>query len=536
MKQYVVDENGVAPPHVKHASDHESGNLNSVQFSEIEREDRMTSEHFDVLIVGAGISGIGTAYYLQTCCPQKRYAILEGRKALGGTWDLFRYPGVRSDSDMYTLGYSFRPWQDSKAIANGTVILQYLRETAKQYGIDQQIRCEHQVRRVSWSSADALWTVEATRGPDQEPVQLSCNFLCMCTGYYDYTQGYTPEWPGIEHFSGRVVHPQHWPDDLDYAGKQIVVIGSGATAVTLVPALAEQAAHITMLQRSPTYVVARPSEDALARRLHRVLPGKFAYRLTRWKSILLGIYFYNFARRRPEATKRAIIRMAQKELGPDYDVGTHFTPRYNPWDQRLCLAPDGDLFKAITAGKVSVVTDEIETFTKQGIKLRSGQELAADIIITATGLAMKLMSGVQVIVDGSPVDLAKTLSYKGMMYSDIPNLASAFGYTNASWTLKSELIAQYVCRLLNHMDQHGYSHCTPRRPAGSIAETPVLTLTSGYVQRAIHTFPRQSSQKPWKMYQNYVRDLVSLRFNSLDDGTMEFTPRRAGVMQQAGVK
>ncbi len=495
----------------------------------------MTSEHFDVLIVGAGISGIGTAYYLQTRCPQKRYVILEGRKALGGTWDLFRYPGVRSDSDMYTLGYSFRPWQGSKAIADGVLILNYLRETAKAFGIDQQIRFEHQVQRISWSSTDARWTVEATRGPEQEPVELSCNFLCMCTGYYDYTQGYTPQWPGIERFAGRVVHPQHWPDALDYAGKQIVVIGSGATAVTLVPALAEQAAHITMLQRSPTYVVARPSEDGVAQRLQHVLPRKFAYRLTRWKSILFGMFFYHLARSRPEATKKAIIRMAQKELGPDYDVGTHFTPRYNPWDQRLCLAPDGDLFKAITAGKVSVVTDEIETFTEQGMKLRSGQELAADIIITATGLNMKLMSGMQVIVDGKPVDLAKTLSYKGMMYSDIPNLASTFGYTNASWTLKSELIAQYVCRLLNYMDQHGYSSCTPRRPAGSMSEAPAVSLTSGYVQRAIHTFPRQGARKPWKMYQNYLRDLVSLRFSSLNDGAMEFTPRTTPVKQPVGV-
>ena len=354
----------------------------------------------------------------------------------------------------------------------------------------------------------------------------------MCTGYYDYAEGYTPQWPGIERFTGRMVHPQHWPDDLEYAGKQVVVIGSGATAVTLVPAMAEQAAHITMLQRSPTYIVARPAEDAMARRLHKVLPGTLGYRLVRWKSILLGMYFYNLTRRRPEAAKQAIIRMAQKQLGPDYDVGAHFTPAYNPWDQRLCLVPDGDLFTAITSGKVSMVTDQIETFTEQGIRLRSGNELAADIIVTATGLTMKLMSGVQVVVDQVPVDLAKTLSYKGMMYSDIPNLASAFGYTNASWTLKSELIAQYVCRLLNYMDQHGYVQCTPRRLDGEVAEDPVLTLTSGYVQRAIHTFPRQGSHKPWKMHQNYVRDLVSFRFHTVDDGTMEFTPRTVSEKTQ----
>jgi monooxygenase len=499
-----------------------------------ERKDTMTSEHVDVLIVGAGLSGIGTAYYLQTRCPQKQYAILEGRKAIGGTWDLFRYPGVRSDSDMYTLGFSFRPWQDQKAIAEGPTILEYIRETAAAYGIDQKIRFDHQVKRVAWSSADALWTVEAVCGPDQQVVRFTCNFLCMCTGYYDYAEGYTPVWPGVEHFTGRVVHPQQWPDDLDYAGKQVVVIGSGATAVTLAPAMAEQAANVTILQRSPTYVVARPSEDAIARRLHKVLPDKIAHPLVRWKSILLGMYFYRLMRRRPEAAKQTIVRMAQKQLGPDYDVGTHFTPRYNPWDQRLCLAPDGDLFMAITSGKVSMVTDQIETFTKRGIRLRSGKELTADIIVTATGLNMKLMSGVQLVVDEVPVDLGKTVSYKGVMYSNVPNLASAFGYTNASWTLKSELIAQYICRLLNYMDQHGYAQCIPRQRDDVQAAAPLLPLTSGYVQRAIHAFPRQGAQKPWKVYQNYMRDLVSFRFNAVDDGTMEFTPRAERVLQQAG--
>jgi cation diffusion facilitator CzcD-associated flavoprotein CzcO len=354
----------------------------------------------------------------------------------------------------------------------------------------------------------------------------------MCTGYYDYAEGYTPQWTGIDQFTGRLVHPQHWPEDLDYTGKQVVVIGSGATAVTLVPAMAEHAAHIMLLQRSPTYIVARPSEDALAQRLHAFLPGNFPYRLARWKSILLGIYFYRLMRRRPEAAKQAIIRMAQKQLGPDYDVETHFTPVYNPWDQRLCLAPDGDLFTAITSGKVSMVTDQIEGFTEKGIRLRSGNELAADIIVTATGLTMKLMSGVQLVVDGVQVDLAKTLSYKGMMYSDIPNLASAFGYVNASWTLKSELIAQYICRLLHYMDRHGYTRCTPRRLDGTTAEDPVVTLSSGYVQRAIQSLPRQGTQKPWKTYQNYVRDLISFRFNAVDDGTMEFTSRGAGVIKQ----
>jgi len=485
----------------------------------------MTAEHVDIVIVGAGLSGINAAYHMQTRCSTKRYVILEARNAIGGTWDLFRYPGVRSDSDMYTLGYPFRPWRQAKAIAGGPAILQYIRATAEEYGIDRKIRFGHQVRRATWSSADATWTVEAERGPDKEIVRFTCNFLSMCSGYYDYAGGYTPEWPGVERFAGRIVHPQQWPDDLDYTGKQVVVIGSGATAVTLVPALAEHAAHVTMLQRSPTYIVAIPSEDALANWLHRHLPARLAHSMARWKSILLGMYFYTMARRRPAFTKQAIVGLVQKELGPEYDVDTHFTPRYNPWDQRLCLVPDGDLFAAIRSGTVSVATDHIATFTETGIRLRSGQELSADIIVTATGLTLKLMSGVQLVVDGAPVDLSQAMSYKGTMYSDIPNLASAFGYTNASWTLKCELTARYVCRLLNYMDRHGYVQCTPRREDGSVAEKPMLDLTSGYVQRAVDRLPRQGSRKPWKMYQNYARDLLSVRFSRVDDGTMEFMRR-----------
>jgi cation diffusion facilitator CzcD-associated flavoprotein CzcO len=493
----------------------------------------MTAEHVDVLIVGAGLSGICAAYYLQTRCPTKSYAILEGRSAIGGTWDLFRYPGVRSDSDMYTLCYTFRPWRETKAIADGPSILKYIRETAKEYGIDRKILFGHQVRHASWSSADATWMVEAERGPDKQIVHFTCNFLYMCSGYYNYASGYTPEWPGVERFAGRIVHPQKWPDDLDYTGKPIVVIGSGATAVTLVPALAEQAAHVTMLQRSPTYIVAMPSEDAIANWLHRHLPTKLAHSIARWKSILLNMYFYNLARRRPAYTKEAILQMVQKELGPEYDVNTHFAPRYNPWDQRLCLVPNADLFAAIKSGKVSVVTDHIVTFTETGIRLRSGQELTADIIVTATGLTLKLMSGMQLVVDGVPVELSHTMSYKGMMYNDIPNLASALGYINASWTLKCELTAEYVCRLLNYLDQHGYTQCTPRRRDASIAAAPVLDLASGYVQRAIDTLPRQGSRKPWKIYQNYVRDLLSVRFSRVNDGTMEFTRRGERVSQKA---
>ncbi|HKW23698.1 MAG TPA: NAD(P)/FAD-dependent oxidoreductase [Ktedonobacterales bacterium] len=481
-----------------------------------------SAEHVDVLIVGAGISGIAAAYYLQTRCPKKTYTILEGRDAIGGTWDLFRYPGVRSDSDMHTLGYSFRPWREEKAIAGGPSILQYIRETAAEYGIDQKIRFGHRVRCATWSSADATWTVEAETGPDGEIVRFTCNFLYMCSGYYDYAHGYRPDWPGVERFVGRIVHPQQWPDDLNYDGKRVVVIGSGATAVTLVPALAERAAHVTMLQRSPTYIVARPSEDAIANWLRGHLPASVAPGAARWKSVLFGMYFYNLARRKPVETKQAILKMTRAQLGPDYDIEKHFSPSYNPWDQRLCLVPDADLFTAIKSGKVSVVTDTIETFTETGIRLRSGEEFDADIIVTATGLSMKLMSGARLIVDGKPVDVSKTMSYKGMMYSDIPNFATAMGYTNASWTLKCELTSAYVCRLLNHMARHGYTHCTPRRRDPSITEEPLLTFTSGYIQRAMDSLPHQGSRRPWKLYQNYALDLLSLRFGRLEDGTMEF--------------
>jgi len=479
-------------------------------------------EHFNVLIVGAGLSGIGAGFHLQTECPGKSYVILEGRDAIGGTWDLFRYPGIRSDSDMYTLGYNFRPWREAKAIADGPSILQYVRDTARENGIDKKVRFHHRVMRAQWSSEEARWIVEAERSDTNEPLQFSCNFLFMCSGYYDYANGYLPEFPNADAFAGKLIHPQHWPDNLDYEGKRVVVIGSGATAVTLAPAMAEKAAHVTMLQRSPTYIVSRPSEDTLANSLRQKLPAMLAYQITRWKNVLLGMWFFRLARRKPEKVKAGIIGLIRKQLGPDYDVATHFTPRYNPWDQRLCLVPDGDLFREINAGRMSIVTDHIERFTQSGIKLKSGEELQADIIVTATGLQMKLFSGLEVSVDGTRIDLAKTMSYKGMMFSGVPNFAAAFGYTNASWTLKADLTCVYVCRLLRYMDRRGYRQCMPKRDP-SVAELPWLDFTSGYVQRALHQLPRQGAKKPWRLYQNYARDLMALRFGSVKDGAMQFS-------------
>ena len=451
---------------------------------------------------------------------------------MGGTWDLFRYPGIRSDSDMYTLGYRFRPWRDNKAMADGPAILSYIHETATEYKVDQQIRYQHRVRSSSWSSEDSRWTVEAETGPDTK-VRLTCNFLYLCTGYYDYANGYTPEWPGVARFRGKLVHPQKWPEDLDYTRKRVVVIGSGATAVTLVPAMAERAAHVTMLQRSPSYIVSRPAEDKVANILRRILPDRAAYMLARWKNVLAGSFFYNLARKRPRVFKWMVARGVRKELGENYDP-KNFSPPYNPWDQRLCLVPDADLFRAMRKGRVSVVTDHIETFTEKGLLLKSGQSLHADIIVTATGLVLKLFSGMQLVVDGEPVDLPKTLVYKGMMFSDIPNLAFAIGYTNASWTLKCDLAAGYVCRLLNHMDQHGYSVCTPRVNDPDIEEEPVIDFNSGYVLRALDTLPRQGSKTPWRLHQNYVRDLALMRYGPVEDGTMEFksAPVEAGVMSR----
>ncbi len=483
----------------------------------------MKQEHVDVLIVGAGLSGIGAAYHLQKNCPGKSFAILEGRESSGGTWDLFRYPGIRSDSDMFTLGYSFRPWKEAKAIADGPSILNYVRETARENGIDRKIRFGHRVTAAAWSSADARWTVEAVRLADQEVVRITCGFIFMCAGYYSYKGGYEPEFPGRARFTGRVVHPQKWTADIDYAGKRVVVIGSGATAVTLVPELARQAAHVTMLQRSPTYVVARPAVDRVADFLRNALPAKLAYAMVRWKNVLWGMFIYNRCKSKPERMKRFIVGMVRQQLGRDYDVAKHFTPRYNPWSQRMCLVPDGDLFEAIKAGRASVVTDSIETFTEKGVRLASGAELEADLIVTATGLQLEVLGGLAVSVDGQPVDFSKAMTYKGMMYAGVPNLASAFGYTNASWTLKADLTCEYVCRLLNHMEKTGTRQCTPRLNDPEVKPQPWVDFSSGYFQRSIDKLPKQGSKRPWKLYQNYALDIVTLKFGAVADVAMEFS-------------
>ncbi len=483
----------------------------------------MTIEHVDVLIVGAGLSGIGAGVHLREMCPDRSFAILEGRESIGGTWDLFRYPGIRSDSDMYTLGYAFKPWTSPKAIADGPAILRYIQETAREHDLTRHIRLSHRVKRASWSSQDARWTVEIERGPNREPVMMTCLFYFACSGYYNYDKGYTPDFPGIERFKGRVVHPQHWPSDLDYAGQRVVVIGSGATAVTLVPSMTPTAAHVTMLQRSPTYVMALPGSDKIANGLRRVLPGKVAYGITRWKNVLLGMFFFGMSKRRPEAVKKAIVGGVQRALGPDFDVGKHFTPSYKPWDQRVCIVPDGDLFRAIRKGRASVVTDHIESFTEHGIKLRSGQELPADLVVTATGLNLIAMGGVEMVVDGQPLVMSQRMSYKGMMLSSVPNMAYVVGYTNASWTLKGDLTCQYVCRLLNHMRRTGLKQCVPILSDPTVREENWIDFTSGYIQRSIDHFPKQGNKKPWKLHQNYARDILTLRWGNVADGTMTFS-------------
>ncbi|HEX8642264.1 MAG TPA: NAD(P)/FAD-dependent oxidoreductase [Allosphingosinicella sp.] len=468
-------------------------------------------EHHDVLLVGAGISGVDAAYHLQKRVPQKSFAIFEARDRIGGTWDLFRYPGVRSDSDMYTLGFPFRPWRGAKSIVEGGEIRDYVEATARAFGIDRRIRFNHRVAAASWSSGHALWTLDVET-PDGRR-RFSCRFLHMCSGYYDYAGGYRPGWPGEAEFEGRIVHPQHWPEALDHSGKRVVVIGSGATAVTLVPAMAKRAAKVTMVQRSPSYVVSRPSLDRLAPRL--------GARLTRAKNVALGLFFFNLARRKPERTRARLLELARKDLPEGFDLEKHFGPSYNPWEQRLCLIPDGDLFRAIREGKVEVATGEIESFTKSGIRLRSGEEIGADIVVTATGLVLKLIGGVELAIDDAPADVAGRLVYKGMMLEGVPNLAFSFGYINASWTLKCDLTARYLCRLLGYMDRHGHSVCTPR-VRDDIERRPLLDFSSGYIARAADQLPLQGTEAPWRVPQNYFADVATLGFGRVADPALEF--------------
>jgi monooxygenase len=494
-----------------------------------------TPEHVHVLILGAGLSGIGAACHLRRRSPGKTFAILEAREATGGTWDLFRYPGIRSDSDMYTLGYRFRPWKGAKSIADGSSILDYIRDTAREHAIEEKIRLGHRALRADWSSADARWTVQARRSDTGETVQLTCDFLYCCTGYYRYDEGYSPSFPASERFAGEIVHPQHWPPDLDCSGKRVVVIGSGATAVTLVPALADSGAeHVTMLQRSPSYILSLPERDPIADKLREKLPAHTAYAIVRWKNVLLGMLNYQLCRRAPTAMRRLLRRLAGKQLPPGYDLDTHFSPRYDPWDQRLCLVPDGDIFQALSGGGASIETGEIDTFTERGIALTSGKHVDADVIVTATGLNMMMLGGIELAVDGRAIELGSTVAYKGMMLGGVPNLALTVGYTNASWTLKADLVAEYVCRVLNHMDERGLAVCTPAAPEDDLPRVPIIDLKSGYVLRSVGALPKQGATAPWRLHQNYIKDVRLLRRGPIDDG-VEFSTRERSVQVAASL-
>jgi cation diffusion facilitator CzcD-associated flavoprotein CzcO len=491
-------------------------------------------EHLDVLIVGAGLSGIGAAHHLKENHPEKSVALLEARDDLGGTWDLFKYPGIRSDSDMSTLGFAFRPWTETRSLADGPAILQYLRDTATEDGTIEKIRFGHRVVGASWSSQDARWTLDVEAGG--ETFQLTANFFLGCSGYYRYDEGFTPTFEGSASFKGQIIHPQHWPEDLDYAGKKVVVIGSGATAITLVPAMADEAGHVTMLQRSPTYIASVPQDDPVAVFLDKFLPARVTYPVVRWKNVFQQLAVYGASRRYPERMKKFFIGQVTKQVPEGFEVDKHFTPTYNPWDQRLCAVPRGDLFRAIRNGKASIATDHIERFDETGIQLKSGEHLDADIIITATGLNLQLFGGIQLKVDGETVVMPETMAYKGMMLSGVPNFAFAIGYTNASWTLKADLVGEYVCRLIGLMDSRNTPIATPQLTDPSVTPEPLLDFASGYVQRSISTLPRQGSKAPWKLKQNYPFDLAQIKFGKLDDGTIRFTkPTAAPIAETASV-
>ena len=483
----------------------------------------MTQNHFNVIVVGAGISGIGAGYYLQKKCPNKSFVILEGRDNIGGTWDLFRYPGIRSDSDMNTMGFRFKPWMGVKSIADGPSILSYLHETVKENDLNKKIHFNQWVNEASWSSRDSQWTVQVENKKTQELQDFTCDFLFLCGGYYNYEEGYTPHFAGRENFLGQIIHPQKWPKNLDYKNKKVVVIGSGATAVTIIPTMAEKAAHVTMLQRSPTYFLSAPDEDPVGNFLRKFISLKLTYKLVRWKNIRFQWWFFQKCRKFPKKVKEFLIKQVREELGPNYDIETHFTPKYNPWEQRMCLVPNGDFFNAINAGKASVITDHIDRFTKKGIKLKSGGEVEADLIVTATGLNLEVCNGIKLEVDNNEVDISKTMTYKGMMFSDVPNLVATFGYTNASWTLRADLTSEYVCRLLNFMDKKRYANCCPRTAEHVEPDGDWLDFTSGYVKRSMHKFPKQGSRDPWRNTQNFPKDVLAIRWGNIDNKELKFT-------------
>lgn len=481
----------------------------------------MTNNHVDVLIIGAGLSGIGAACHLTKKCPDRSYLILERRERIGGTWDLFKYPGIRSDSDMYTLGYSFRPWTEPKVLADGASIRQYVEDTAEEYGVPKNIRFGRKVVNANWSSEKNVWTVTAENENGGDAETYTCNFIFSCSGYYNYDQGYKPTFPGEKDFKGQVIHPQHWPEDLDYSGKKVVVIGSGATAVTLVPAMAKGGAKVTMLQRSPSYIATVPEVDPISVQMRRVLPEMGVYRLARARNIALQRMVYKLSKERPKLMRRVLLMAARQQLGKHFDM-THFRPSYNPWDERLCAVPNGDLFKVLRNGDAEIVTDHIDTFVEDGIRLKSGKVLDADIIISATGLNLQLMGGVEATVDGEAVKPRDTMVYKGVLLRDIPNAGLIFGYTNSSWTLKADLSCDYVCRLLNHMKKTGATTVVPRDKDDSMLEGNFLDMQSGYIQRADGELPRQGKKEPWRVVNNYLRDLPLMKYSAMDDGVLEF--------------